>query len=77
MVTSNPIITYQKKINRELDIFFNRLKKKYQPLDYTGVLLKSMEDFSKRGGKRLRPIMLLMAYNTKMNYMTATNYKQS
>ena len=63
MVTANPIITYQKKINRELDIFFNRLKKKYQPLDYTGILLKSMEDFSKRGGKRLRPILMIQGHN--------------
>ena len=63
MATSNPITTYQKKINRELDIFFNSLKKKYYNLDYTRILIKSMEDFSKRGGKRLRPILMIQGYN--------------
>ena len=63
MNTRNPIDAYQKKINRELDIFFNRLKKRYQHLDYTRILLKSMEDFSKRGGKRLRPILMIQGYN--------------
>ena len=59
MATPNPINIYQKKINRELDIFFNSLKKRYYNLDYTRILIKSMEDFSKRGGKRLRPILII------------------
>lgn len=63
MVTQNLISIYQKKINRELDIFFTNLKKEYQHLDYTRVLIKSMEDFSKRGGKRLRPILMIQGYN--------------
>ncbi len=63
MVIPNPINNYQKKINRGLDLFFNSLKKKYHNLDYTRILIKSMEDFSKRGGKRLRPILMIQGYN--------------
>ncbi|MEE8381971.1 MAG: polyprenyl synthetase family protein [Thermodesulfobacteriota bacterium] len=63
MAVRNLIHTYQNKINRELDTFFNRLKNKYQHLDYTRLLIKSMEDFSKRGGKRLRPILMIQGYN--------------
>ena len=63
MSARNPILTYQKKINRELDKFFYCLKKKYQHLDYTKLLIKSMGDFSKRGGKRLRPILMIQGHN--------------
>jgi geranylgeranyl diphosphate synthase type I len=63
MVTRNLIHAYQKKINIELDKFFISLKKRYQHLDYTRKLIKSMEDFSKRGGKRLRPILMIQGYN--------------
>lgn len=63
MLTLNPINIYQKKVNRELDIFFNSLKKKYHHLDNTRLFIKSMEDFSKRGGKRLRPILMIQGYN--------------
>lgn len=63
MVKRNPINTYQKKIDKELDLFFTSLKKRYQHLDYTRILIKSMEDFARRGGKRLRPILMIQGYN--------------
>ena len=63
MVTPNSINIYQKKINNELDILFNSLKKRYHSLDYTKILIQSMADFSKRGGKRLRPILMIQGYN--------------
>lgn len=63
MVIPNPITIYQKKVNRELDLFFNSLKKKFHNLDGTRIFITSMEDFSKRGGKRLRPILMIQGYN--------------
>lgn len=63
MNTLNPINTYQNKIDKELDKFFASLQKKYCHLDYATMIIKSMEDFSRRGGKRLRPILMIQGYN--------------
>ena len=58
----NPLRSYQMKINRELTTFFTHLKRQFHHLEYTRILIQSMEDFSKRGGKRLRPILMIQGY---------------
>ena len=63
MATKDIIKIYQNKIDRELNKYFVSFRKKYCHLDYATMIIKSMEDFSKRGGKRLRPILMIQGYN--------------
>jgi len=63
MATKDIIKIYQNKIDKELDKFFVSLQKKYCHLNYATMIIKSMEDFSMRGGKRLRPILMIQGYN--------------
>lgn len=54
----------QNKINEELRKFFESELKKVDsfPFNYAKDLLKAMEDFTLRGGKRLRPLLFITSY---------------
>jgi geranylgeranyl diphosphate synthase type I len=55
--------SYRKKIDNELDVFFVGLEERYRYLEEFTPFIRAMKDFSLRGGKKLRPILMIQGHN--------------
>ncbi|MBW2992627.1 polyprenyl synthetase family protein [Candidatus Woesearchaeota archaeon] len=59
---------YQEKINTELNIFFSKKLRQVNNIDSsTTDMIKKAREFNLRGGKRVRPILVVMGYKLLKN----------
>lgn len=52
----------KKEIDKSLGIFLKRIKKEYKLGLVNPILFKSIEEFTLRKGKRIRPLLLILSY---------------
>ena len=59
---------YQEKINTELNLFFSRKLRQASNLDISAQnIIRNSREFNLRGGKRIRPILVVMGYKLFKN----------
>lgn len=56
------IKTFKREIEKSLRIFLKRIKKEYKLGLVNPILFKSIEEFTLRKGKRIRPLLLILSY---------------
>jgi geranylgeranyl diphosphate synthase type I len=64
----NELKYYQDRINTELNIFFSKKIRQVRNLDpSTNEMITKIREFNLRGGKRIRPILVVMGYKCFKN----------